>query len=481
MNRKPSVLIIFLTVFIDLVGFGIVVPLVPVYSHHFLADGFVIGGYHFGAEGFLIGGHHFSTQGLIIGVIIASFSAMQFLFSPFWGRLSDRIGRRPVLLISTAGAALSYILFAYSATIVDHTTAILMMILARSFAGACGGNITVAQAYIADITPPDQRSKKMGLIGMAFGLGFIFGPAIGGLSLKHLGGSGPGWIAAGLCAANFILACFVLVESHQPNSEPVAARPHLSQWAHTLGLPKVGRLICIFFITTFCFSCFEATLALLICDNFHLDIRSDVTTATTATYLFVFCGLIGAIVQGGLIGRIVKKMGEPKVIALSLVLTAVSMAFLPFIKLGESAAALPLTWKILFQPAGLPWWLMLAALALLSVGSSLTRPPLFGLLSNLAPANEQGATIGVAQSAGSLARILGPIFATTALFYQPALPYLTATVPKNCGIELKLVGRAVLCPPPVGTRVFRFTRRRARSDAPYLIQTKTPVRRSGRG
>ncbi len=404
MNRKPSVLVIFLTVFIDLVGFGIVVPLVPVYSRHFGADGW------------------------LIGVIIASFSAMQFLFSPFWGRLSDRIGRRPVLLISTAGAALSYVLFAYSATIVDNTTAIWMMIIARSFAGICGGNITVAQAYIADITPPELRSKKMGLIGMAFGLGFIFGPAIGGISLKHLGGSGPGWIAAGLCAANFILALFVLAESHTPTSGHVTPRPRLNQWAHTLARPKVGLLIYVFFIATFCFSCFEATLALLVCDNFHLDIQSDETTATTATALFVFCGVIGALVQGGLIGRIVKKLGEPKVITLSLVLTAVSLACLPFIKIGASVAALPLSWKILFQPAGLTWWFMLAALALLSVGSSLTRPPLFGLLSNLTPANEQGETIGVAQSAGSLARILGPIFATTALAYQPALPYLAATV-----------------------------------------------------
>lgn len=404
MNRKPSVLVIFLTVFIDLVGFGIVVPLVPVYSRHFGADGW------------------------LIGVIIASFSAMQFLFSPFWGRLSDRIGRRPVLLMSTAGAALSYVLFAYSATIVDNTTAIWMMIIARSFAGICGGNITVAQAYIADITPPELRSKKMGLIGMAFGLGFIFGPAIGGISLKHLGGSGPGWIAAGLCAANFILALFVLAESHTPTSGHVTPRPRLNQWAHTLARPKVGLLIYVFFIATFCFSCFEATLALLVCDNFHLDIQSDETTATTATALFVFCGVIGALLQGGLIGRIVKKLGEPKVITLSLVLTAVSLACLPFIKIGASVAALPLSWKILFQPAGLTWWFMLAALALLSVGSSLTRPPLFGLLSNLTPANEQGETIGVAQSAGSLARILGPIFATTALAYQPALPYLAATV-----------------------------------------------------
>ena len=399
--KKPSLLIIWLTVFIDLIGFGIVVPLVPVYSRHFGADG------------------------LLIGVIIASFSAMQFVFAPIWGRLSDRIGRRPVLLISTAGAALSYALFAYSSGIANHTTAIWMMILARSFAGICGGNITVAQAYIADITPSDQRSKKMGLIGMAFGLGFIFGPAIGGFSLKHLGASGPGWIAAILCATNFVLALFVLVESHRPNSEHVVDRPHLKQWAHTLGQPKIGTLIYVFFLATFCFSCFEATLALLVCDHFHLDIQSDTTTATTATYLFVFCGIIGACVQGGMIGRIVKKMGEPKVIVLSLVLTAVSLAILPFIKVGVS---MPLTWKILLQPEGRPWVMMLAALAVLSVGSSLTRPPLFGLLSNLTSANEQGANLGVAQASGSLARILGPIFATTTLHYSPPLPYLTCTV-----------------------------------------------------
>jgi MFS family permease len=401
MNRKPSTLVIFLTVFIDLVGFGIVVPLVPVY------------GRHFGANGFLI------------GVIIASFSALQFVFSPIWGRLSDRHGRRPILLISTAGAAVSYVLFALASGLENHATAIWMMILARSFAGLCGGNITVAQAYMADITPPDQRSKKMGLIGMAFGLGFIFGPAIGGVSLKCLGATGPGWVAAGLCAANFLLAFSILAESRKPDSGPVAARPRLTQWQHTLSQPHIGLLVTVFFLATFCFSCFESTLALLVCDNFGLDIRSDATTATTATYLFVFCGLIGAFVQGGMIGRIVKKHGEPKVIAASLVLTGISLAVMPFIKSGSS---LPLSWKILFQPQGHVWWLMLAALAVLSVGSSLTRAPLFGLLSNLTPANEQGATIGVAQSAGSLARILGPIFATTTLVYYSPLPYLASTV-----------------------------------------------------
>jgi hypothetical protein len=256
----------------------------------------------------------------------------------------------------------------------------------------------------------------MGLIGMAFGLGFIFGPAIGGLSRKHLGSAGPGWIAASLCAINFLLALRILSESLQPSSEHVPGRPHLDQWMHTLRLPKLGLLVIVFFLATFCFSCFESTLALVIKRNFHLD---TATAATTGSYLFVFCGLIGATVQGGAIGRLVKSMGEPRLIAVSLVLTAISMAILPYVN-----GSTQLTWGVLIRPDGLPWLVLLAALALLSVGTSLTRPPLFGLLSNLAPTGEQGATIGVAQSAGSLARILGPLFATFLLQYQAPLPYL---------------------------------------------------------
>lgn len=393
--RKPSVLVIFLTVFIDLVGFGIVVPLVPVYSKHF------------------------GAHGLVIGLIFASFSAMQFIFSPIWGRLSDRHGRRPILLLSTAGAAASYVLFAASTGLESHTAALWLMVLSRSFAGVCGGNITVAQAYIADITPPEQRSKRMGLIGMAFGLGFIFGPALGGFSLKHIGNTGPGCVAAGLCALNFLLAWVILTESRQPSSAPVTPRPHLDQWLHTLGQPKIGLLVVVFFLATFCFSCFESTLPLLVGNNFHLNFVSDETSASTVAYLFVYCGLIGAFVQGGAIGRLVKMLGEPRLIALSLVLTAISMALIPFVK-GTAPFAL----GGLFQTGGQPWLWLLVVLGLLSVGTSLTRPPLFGLLSNLTSADEQGANIGVAQGAGSLARILGPIYATTLLDWMPPLPYL---------------------------------------------------------
>ncbi len=214
MNRKPSMLVVFLTVFIDLIGFGIVVPLVPMYSRDF------------GASGWLI------------GAIIASFSAMQFVFSPIWGRLSDRLRAARFCSDHAPPAALSYVLFAIGSGIANHQLALGVLLVSRMFAGACGGNITVAQAYIADITPPENRSKRMGLIGMAFGLGFIFGPAISGVALKFGGSTAPGWTAAALCAVNFLLAYTILAESLKPDSGHANNRPRFAQWAHTLAPAK---------------------------------------------------------------------------------------------------------------------------------------------------------------------------------------------------------------------------------------------------
>jgi MFS family permease len=334
------------------------------------------------------------------------------------------------LLISTAGAALSYVLFAIGSGFENHTAALWALLVSRIFAGICGGNITVAQAYIADITPPENRSKRMGLIGMAFGLGFIFGPALSGIALHFFGATGPGWTAAALCAANFFLAFAILAESLKPDSSQATRRPHFAQWGHTLAQPNIGLLVLIFFLATFAFSCFESTLPLVVSDNFNLGIAVDETKpATTVISLFVFCGIIGAVIQGGAIGRLVKIFGEPKLISLSLFLTGISLILLPFIK-GDGQ----LKWLAVLHATDWPWIKMLLALALLAVGSALTRPPLFGLLSNLAPANEQGATIGVAQSAGSLARILGPLFAATLYTHVASLPYVT------CGVISILAG-----------------------------------------
>ena len=242
MKRKPSILVIFLSVFIDLIGFGIVLPLLPSFTEdNFRSD--------------------FGLKGLMIGAIIGSFSAMQFFFAPAWGKLSDRIGRRPVMLISNLGAAGSYALFAVGCGFIkDGPVAetnylpLGIILLSRLFAGICGANLSVASAYIADISPPEKRSARMGLIGMAFGLGFIFGPAIGAFSAELFGKQGPGWVAAAFCASNFVLGWFILGESRQPSSAKVTPRPKFSQWGHTLAQPKLGLLICVFFFATFCFT-----------------------------------------------------------------------------------------------------------------------------------------------------------------------------------------------------------------------------------
>src|SRR5277367_6373695 len=215
--RKPSFLIIWFTVFIDLIGFGMVIPLLPIYAKNFKANGWEI------------------------GALMSTFSLMQFVFAPILGRWSDRIGRRPVLLTSTAGAAISYMIFAYGSGVAG-STGLLILFGSRAFAGLCGGNIGVAQAYVADITPPSERSRYMGFIGMAFGLGFILGPAFTRYARGFFGVPGPGWVAAALCATNFVLAFILVPESRKPGAAPVTGRPHLDQWLHTLGRPKVGLL-----------------------------------------------------------------------------------------------------------------------------------------------------------------------------------------------------------------------------------------------
>ncbi|MDB6025929.1 MAG: Major facilitator superfamily 1 [Verrucomicrobiales bacterium] len=361
------------------------------------------------------------ANGIMIGALMASYSLMQFIFAPIWGRLSDRIGRRPVLLVSTAGAAISYAIFAVGCGM-PGSTGLAVLFVSRIFAGICGANITVAQAYIADITPPEERSKKMGLIGMAFGFGFVFGPFLSGKALQYFGVTGPGWFAAGFCAVNFIFALAALPESLKPDSTHVARRPQFAQFLHTLREPRIGLLIMIFFFATFCFACFETTLGLLVSKNFHID-PTNAADASKVANLFAYCGIVGALVQGGGIGRAVKKMGEPMLITVSLLLVGLSLLPMPFLH-----TEVPFAWKTLLHAEGLPWVGLLVALAALAIGSSLTRPPVFGLISNLTSASEQGTNIGVAQSVGSLARIAAPMFAAPLFDQHPYIPYITCAV-----------------------------------------------------
>jgi len=408
--RKPSLVIIFLTVFVDLIGFGLVLPLLPNYSRSFGATAFQV------------------------GCIMASYSLMQFLFAPAWGALSDRIGRRPVLLASTLVATLSYGTFAFGSTLVG-TPALLVILGSRIVAGICGANITVAQAYIADITPPEDRSRRMGLIGMAFGLGFIVGPAlaVGSQWLARrtdgsaaLVAAAPGVLASGLCLLNFLSAFLRLPESWKPGTTPSVRRTRWIQFQSTIRRPSVGFLILTFFLATFGFTCFESTLGLMIQQNFGL---TNEDAARTNAVLFCYAGLIGAIVQAGPVGRLVKKLGESRLIAGSLLVFGVAMLPLPFIHGSQ-----PLDWGVFLKPDGTRWLLLLLTVAGLAVGSGLTRPPLFGMLSRLTPADEQGATLGVAQSAGALARVFGPPFAGLLFDRHPSWPYLL------CGALAVLTG-----------------------------------------
>ena len=444
--RKPSLLVIFLTVFIDLIGFGIVLPVLPQY------------------------GMEFGAAGWEVGLIVASYSLMQFLFAPAWGRLSDRIGRRPVLLISTFGASVSYVLFAFAAVQMN----LWMLLASRLFAGICGANLSVASAYIADVSPPEDRSKRMGLIGMAFGMGFILGPVLGAVSADWWGAAGPGWTAASICAFNLVLAFFILGESRKPDSEPSPPLPRMEQWARVLKRPQLGLLVGIFFMATFCFTSFESAFVVLfvgagkedgkariegmfkyeevirakpgVAVNWMIKDGTEVKagdivatrngeefvaprsgrleqdkadgeiigrvnyTKTIAYYLFAYCGVIGAIVQGGLIGRLVKMFGEKKMIYGGLILVGASLAALPFCD----------------QTRGEGW--LMAGLALFAIASGVYRAPTFGLISLNASEDEQGEVMGVTQSVGSLARIIGPIFALSLFDIWPALPYLFCAV-----------------------------------------------------
>jgi MFS family permease len=396
MRSGSPLLVIFLTVFIDLIGFGICLPLLPKYAERY------------------------GAQGWQIGAAMGVYSLMQLVFAPWWGQLSDRIGRRPVLLVSNFGSIIAYGLFGLSASYIGDT-GFWILVGSRIFAGICGANLSVASAYIADVTTPEKRSKGMGLIGMAFGLGFILGPVLGSQAFKHFGLAGPGAVAAGICALNFLLGCFILPETRNKDAIPAIRRPRLAQIRHVLGMKEVGFLIGIYFLGTFAFTAFESTLPLLLDTKLHYDEEH-------VGYVFAFCGIMAAMVQGGGIGRLVKSFGERRLIGASLIVVAVSLVLMP---LANSLTT------------------MLAALAVFAIGSGINRAPTMGLISQLSPADEQGTTLGIAQSAGTLARVLGPTVATTLYDLWLPAPYLAcATIALLAGLlaVLRLMGSTAKTP-----------------------------------
>jgi MFS family permease len=389
-------LVIFLTVFIDLIGFGICLPLLPKYAERY------------------------GAQGWKIGAAMGVYSLMQLVFAPWWGQLSDRIGRRPVLLVSNFGSIVAYGLFGLSAQFVGET-GFWILVGSRVFAGICGANLSVASAFIADVTTPEKRSKGMGLIGMAFGLGFILGPVLGSQAFKHFGLAGPGVVAAVICAINFVLGCIILPETRKKDAAPPVRRPRFEQIRHVLAMKEVGFLIGIYFLGTFAFTAFESTLPLLLDAKLKFDEEH-------VGYVFAFCGIMAAMVQGGGIGRLVKSFGERRLIGASLIVVAISLVLMP---LANTLATL------------------LGALAVFAIGSGINRAPTMGLISQLSPADEQGTTLGVAQSAGTLARVLGPTVATTLYDVWLPAPYLAcATIALLAGLlaALRLMGSTAKSP-----------------------------------
>jgi MFS family permease len=381
--RAASLGTLFLTVFLDLLGFGLVIPFLPGMARRLGAGNFVA----------------------ILPAAV--FSVMQFVFIPIWGRLSDRIGRRPVLLWSIGASAIGMALLGLAPTL-------LMLFAARIWSGVATANIAVAQAYIADVTPPEQRSRGMAIIGIAFGLGFIFGPFIGGeLSRFHvLGREGtlPAFVAAGLSTINFLLALRTLPESLPREARGRSVRRavpiDLIAFRAAVAVPGVGTAIAINFIFYLWFSGMEQTFRLFTADGFGM---SDAGTGR----VFALVGVVSAVVQGGLVSRLVPRFGEAGLIKGGLGITAAAFALLGVSPLCGSWGKTAL----------------LAAAALIACGSGLTSPTLPAFASRRASATTQGLTLGTLQSASALARALGPILGG-ALYagIDPRAPYLGGAI-----------------------------------------------------
>ena len=347
MTNKRPLYLIYLTVLIDLIGFGIVIPVLPLYAKDFGASEL--------------------TNGWLVGI----YSAMQFLAAPLLGKLSDRVGRRPVLLVSLLGTAVGFFIMGAAQTLA-------WLFIARIIDGISGGNISTAQAYIADVTKPEERSKAMGMIGAAFGLGFVFGPAIGGLLAQHSIHT-PFYFAGGLAALNAVLVYLHLPESlsheHRVPREETASLSEV--FRHGWHLPA---LMGSYFFAITGFSIMTANFALFTSERYGYDARHN-------GYIFAFIGLVGALMQGGVLRRLLK-VGREKSLALAgCLILAIGLILLP---LSSGLASL------------------LTFAALVSIGNSLITPTLNGLASQSADRKWQGRVIGLMQSAGSLARWVGP-------------------------------------------------------------------------
>ena len=387
---------LFLIVFVDLVGFGLVIPLLPFYAERYGAS---------------------PEQ---VTVLMAVYSLMSMIAAPFWGRLSDRVGRRPVLMASTLAGSLAYLWLGFA-------NALWMLFAARMLAGACAGNIAAAQAYIADVTPPEKRAKGMGMIGAAFGLGFIIGPAVGGVVAGNNPATAdlrtPGLIACGLSALALLGVILLLKESLPAEMRDMPPRRgRIAALTEALGRPVLSRLIVMFFLVILAFAGMESTFALW-------AMRQFAWGPAQVGYVLAFVGVLSALMQGGAIGPLTRRFGEERLLLAGLALIGLGLLALPF------AQSLPE---------------LLAAVAGLALGMGTMQPSLNSLISRRAGRQEQGEVLGVTQSVGSLSRVLGPAIAG-ALFggFGRASPFLWGAAVVAAALMIGLRLRRDLGPAPL--------------------------------
>ncbi|MBI5687497.1 MAG: MFS transporter [Verrucomicrobia bacterium] len=391
--NKRSLLIIFLTVFVDMLGFGIVIPLLPLYVKEF------------------------GASAATCTAVLASYLIAQTLCAPVLGRISDRVGRRPVLIASLAGAAVSFFMLGWAPSLV-------WLFVARILSGVTGGSVSAAKSYIADVTTKENRAHGMGMLGAGIALGYVFGPPLGGV-LGHYHITLPYFVAGGIALLNCVAAVFFL-----PAPPRVAPREHadeLSSLAYArraLSQPRLGAYLWIVFCVTLTFSLFTGTYALFCEQGLGF-------TQNKIGLLFGFTGVTATIVQGGMIRPLVKRAGELPLVVVGTALFAVSMALLP---LASSVAAI------------------LGVLLMMACGNSFNGPTLLALVSHEAPPEEQGRALGFEQSVESIARIAGLLLGGALFDLRNWAPYAFGAVLMVLGYVLAMlqVARRENPAPPAG-------------------------------
>lgn len=391
---KSALLIVWLVVFIDLLGFGIVLPVLPRQAEPYLDAA----------------GLSADAKGAVIGVLFSSFSLMQLIFSPVWGRVSDRIGRRPVLLVSLLGSVVFYALYGLAVSLPAEQAwvALGLMLVSRVGAGVAGASVGTAAAVIADCTTPERRAKGMALIGFAFGAGFTLGPLIGffGLELFDQRPWGVGALASGLSAAALLIAALVFKETRRPGEVTAKEFFSLRRSAEVLRMPAVGRLVLVYFLAIFAFALFESTLALLTFDLFRYSLRDN---------FLVFAAVGGVLMfASGLYRPLAKKSAEGRLALVGVVLMAVGLGGLAAVAYAAHSAG----------GDGLVGMFYLTVSTAV-VGFAFVNPSVAALVSKRADPARQGEVLGVNQSFAALGRILGPFLGSVLFQVDPsrALPY----------------------------------------------------------